>query len=644
MGLISVVLLYIYITLTGYYLGKIICHKNTGVLELISYGFVFHLAIVQLISIPCLVLKTTFMFFFGVYSVIMVGLLIAWYMVDKITDSIKEWIYCLRKKRLNRIKNDITVWLVFVLLVIIIQILYSSYMQYTDADDGHMTTVSTVAIKENRLDLSYYDVYDGTYTGKMRESFYSWEFFIAILSKLFRIHPAIVDHSVIIAPLIVLSYIVVFCILKLVFKEKKNQHLALFLYSILILLAGYSRYSRGCRVLLRVWQGKSVLACIWLPILLHSCLCVYKNDYSWRRWLINLAIIIAGTGSSVMGIYMLPIAYIVYGLPLVIYLFFRKQIKTIWLIIKRLTITMLPIIVLAGFVLYGAVSGNWGGDVIPTGQTEPDWMFTYKAIFTDSHMLFLLLAGIVVILIEYVLEKKQVKKTDVTVSIECNLRLTLVMISVALFLTFLNPILCAPVSIYITGIIVYWRLYWILPMDLIITVAMALIIGRIKKKYYKILIVTIMILLILFSGKYMYSKNLFFEPHENYYKIPQKVLTVSDYLLSEDENPVCFFPKEISYYPRQYDSHIIVIGARNFPNNDRIGDSDLSYSWLYRSIYVDKNLNDETVRWAIDELGVEYIYMDYAATAGTLLDKESFDEIYYDLDEIPGYGYVYSLK
>lgn len=622
-------------------MGKVICHKNDSILEVFSYGFVFHLAIVQVIAIPCLLLKVSFDLFLSIYLFIMMGLFLYYFLFRKPSFSSLNL-----KSITDRIKNGITLWICFATIIIVFQIIYSSYMMHTDADDGHMTTVSTVAIKENRLDISFYDVYDGIYTGRMRESIYSWELFIAILSKLFRIHPAIVDHSVIIAPLLVLSYIAVFNVIKLVLKGRKKQQCALFLYSLLILFAGYSRHSRGCFMLLRIWQGKAVLASFLLFMILHSCLRIYKGDYSWRRWIINLCIVIAGTGSSVIGIYMLPIAYIVYGLPLAIYLLTKWNIKQLLLIFRRLIITILPVVIMGGVVLFGIMSGNWGGDVIPTGQTEPDWKYTFVTIFEDSYMIYLLVASAFVLVADFVIRwNKQKKETNLVVIVEDKLRIMLVVFSVVLFVTFLNPFFCDFISRYVTGIIVYWRLYWILPMDLVIAVAVTLVIGRIKIRPVKCAIAIVSVIFVAISGRYMFSKDLFFEPHENYYKIPNEVLTVSDYLLSKDNDPVSIFPEGISYYPRQYDSHIKVIGARGFSTNqNKIADSDMTYSWLYNSIYNDKKLNDENVRYALSKLGVEYIYMDYAATLGTPLDGEVFDDKYYEINEVYGCGYVYSLK
>ena len=130
-------------------------------------------------------------------------------------------------------------------------------------------------------------------------------------------------------------------------------------------------------------------------------------------------------------------------------------------------------------------------------------------------------------------------------------------------------------------------------------------------------------------------ENLYFESHQNYYKIPNEVLYASNLLLSKDDNPVCIFPESLSYYPRQYDSRIIIIGARGLSiNQNKIGDSELTYSWLYHSIYVDKNIDAEDVRWALSEIGIEYVY----------IQGDMIDNSYYNVDIVENYGYVYSLK
>ena len=392
-------------------------------------------------------------------------------------------------------------------------------------------------------------------------------------------------------------------------------------------------------MLLRIWQGKSVLTSFLLPLLIHHCFKIYKGDYSWRRWLLGFGIIVAGTGSSVIGIYMLPVAYMVYGLPLVVILIYKKEFKSLLLAFKRLIITMLPIIVMVGFVLYGAISGKWGGEFILTAQTKPDWIYTYNITFSGSYMVYLLIASVIVLVIDYICN---LKKKDV---VEGKLRFLLVVFALVLFLTFLNPLFCDFVSEHITGMVVYWRLYWILSMELIIAVAFALVIENIGIRVAKYGVALAASALIMISGRYMYSKNFLFEPHQNYYKIPNEVLCVSDYVLEKKDNPVCIFPERISYYPRQYDTNIIVIGARQFViNQKKIGDSEFTYAWLYYSIYLENRFDDENVRWALDEVGVDYIYMDYKTANGFSLEPNSFDSPYYTIDEVPGYGYIYSLN
>ena len=69
-------------------------------------------------------------------------------------------------------------------------------------------------------------------------------------------------------------------------------------------------------------------------------------------------------------------------------------------------------------------------------------------------------------------------------------------------------------------------------------------------------------------------------------------------------------------------------------NQTKISDSELTYSWLYHSIYVDKNIDAEDVRWALSEIGIEYVY----------IQGDMIDNSYYNVDIVENYGYVYSLK
>ena len=627
MGIISILFLYIFIFIVCFILGNFVDSSGNKISVSLVYGFLFNIALLEVLTIPCYLLGASFSILLFTY-LFFICVIVIFYVYRHIS-YIKEFDI---KQYFQNIKPS--VYFLIFLGIILFQIVYSSYMCHTDADDGYYITISNIAVSSDKLELGNLYVYDGMFPSSGKNAtVISWEFFIAILSKVFRIHPAILAHSVLPPILILFSYIAVFDVINELVDDKRRRDFSMLLYSVCILFAGYSRYSLGCFLLLRIWQGKAVLANIAIPVLLHSCIMVYKADYTWKRWIINLLIIISGIGLSVIGTYYMPIAYFTFGLPLVIYVLYSKNYQNALLIIKRVVATFIPIIVFAIYVfLYSMKS-------IENGSTMNDYPLSYIEVFkeTFSNSIFglLYLVSIIIISFEYILSKKG-KKIDSTKDLQESekFRLILVAIPIVLLCTFLNPLLYDFVSTHITGAVVYWRLYWIFPMYLTVSLAFSLVCKYMKLKWIEYLFVVFELVIIGLSGQFMYKGNGYFTTHENYYKIPQEVLTVVDVLneYEEDSSNVCMFSQSISYYVRQYDSNIAVVKSRNIWSFvEPIGESDKSLSWLNNAIFEEKKIEDLEVMSVLDELNVNYLYVQ-----GDMIENTHYETIY-----IPNYGYLY---
>ena len=621
MGLLSVLLFMGWFPLICVVTGSVFlkCKENIKIEYSISsimlYGFVIHVALFEIIAVPCYFFGATFNVLFGLY------LIFSFFLIASFIIIWKVHYFCLSDYfKFSRP----TLFFILFLGLVLFQIIYSSYMCHTDADDGYYITISNMAINSNKLELDVNTVYDGVTRIKDVKSVFSWEFFIAVISKMFGIHPAILCHSVLPVILVALSYMAFCLVINIFVSNRKERDIALLIVALLNLYGGYSRHSTGCFLLLRMWQGKAIIACILLPVLLHSCMQVYKGDHTWKRWFLNLLIVFCGIAVSVIGVYYLPIAYFVFGIPLIAVLFIKKKYKEFITIIRRLVITMLPVLL---FVLYSIIKSK---NSLDNGSQMNNYPLGYADVFKetvgDGYIHFLYLISIFIIATIYFIKIKHgtVEKKD-------KLTLVLLTIPLILFLTFLNPLLYGFISSHVTGAVVYWRLYWIIPVYLTIAIATSRITSLIKSRVMIFVTLVVMCVTIAFSGKFVYSKGLFFTQHENYYKIPQEVISVSDTVKAQGIT-TCLFSEDLSYFVRQYNSDIIVIKSRNqMDNSVEIGDTGKTFTWLATAIYKDRSLDNPDVEMALDTLGVEAFYI-----SGERIECNN-----YDISEIEGYGYLY---
>jgi hypothetical protein len=203
--------------------------------------------------------------------------------------------------------------------------------------------------------------------------------------------------------------------------------------------------------------------------------------------------------------------------------------------------------------------------------------------------------------------------------------------TVGLFLTFLNPYFCVFVAQKITGVDVYWRLYWILPIYIVIAYAITDVIP--EQPQWNVCLAAVGAMLILsLSGTNMYQENLYFSKHCNEYKITDESLTVVQKLEEDDDDATCIFPEDMSFYIRQYTSKISVIKGRGMATNgSTIGDTVYTLSQLYDLIYNRQELDNPETLNLLKYLGVDYVY-----------SREKWENSIV-VEEIVGYGYLYLI-
>lgn len=229
-------------------------------------------------------------------------------------------------------KEAIVLKVIFVLFIIF-QVVMRLCQQVFDGDDAFY--IATAAASYTGGTMNYVQPYTGMATNDvdMRHAFAAAPTWLAFLSKATMIHPAIMGHSVLAPVLIVLHYLMILQIGELLFKNKKNEK---YLFASLVALFnmyGYvSIYTPQTFFLTRTWQGKSIFANLFLPIMLLVLL--WLGDKAKEIKIENMQYILAGiimfAGSSMttMAVVLLPMVFMLGILFLAIY---RKEP---WMLLK----------------------------------------------------------------------------------------------------------------------------------------------------------------------------------------------------------------------------------------------------------------------------------------------------------------------
>ncbi|MCR5214562.1 MAG: hypothetical protein K6E10_09100 [Eubacterium sp.] len=662
-GILLYLFLFIVCVMAGY---VFFARKFNGLAELIVYGFCINMGFFEILAGICIFGKTSFNVLITAYIILLAVFLIIFiflfrkyrfsgfkgYSVYKETEDADRICGDGERSLWTDIKGILdfkspTFYLVLIfMLIVICQIVLTSYKTFIDADDAYYITISNIACFNNRIDMSFSSVYNGEAVMDQRPSIFSWELYLGLLAKIFGFHPAVLAHTLIPGFLIIVSYMAWYLIASSLVDNKNKRLFVMILYALICNFGGYSSYSVGCRMLLRIWQGKSVLACIALPLLLYSCMRIYQGQIGWKLWIVNTLIIISGIGFTVVGIYLMPLSYVIYGMPLLLFYVYRKDFKTLGLVMKRLVISMIPILILG----IAAIVSYQSGDTSISEIKTDDWVEVCRLTFGASGFPFVYIASLVFILVTLVRGKKlRYLKEESVLRVfrrEGLMLLLLLIIPLFMFLTLLNPLLSDFVATHITGPPVYWRLYWLVPFNFTVAMAGLLVLDINCKKSLKYVMVGILALVIITSGVNIYG-NKYYTPHENKYKLWNEAIEVSDSLLSldsDDSGITCIFPGPLAYQIRQYSSDISLIRARDFGGDQGIiPGSDKTYSWLYASIYVEYNIDSQEVLDILRGLGVEYIYF---SEADKVINSSSVADVYSSMDfiSVDGYGFLYVIE
>jgi hypothetical protein len=601
--------------------------KKKSFTKAITFGFTFLIAFFELISLPFVYNNFAFSKLMWIYSIFLIlSVIVFAFRQFKYGFFINEYEFNLKKY-----KTKVT--MAVAIILVLFSAISSSYLDHTNADDGYFVTISTIACQNDKVTYDEHLVYDGSLSLKgaaMRPQIATWELFVAYLAKLSNIHPAIVAHSILPFVLIVLCFMAIWNFgIQLVGYDKAP--LFILIYALLALFDAVNTDSQGTFMIMLVWQGKSMLANFSIPMLMSGVLSMYSEDSKWKQAIWNLIIVIAGINFSAVGLYLMSITYLVTGLPYLVLQAVKKNWKTIVDILVKVICTMLPI-VLISFVLYFQVTtSSTGSDYVTT--LPKSWLsIFYKGIGSGPYLIVLILCFVHIFM----------KETDILK------KCFFIGVPVTLFATFLNPLLNKFVAQNITGVDLYWRLYWILPTYLIISYVVSNLLYEyvVKKETVSLLLSSA---IIMSSGTYFYSprSGVFYE-HTNAYKINVNALAAADKISKDTkgEPTIAIFPERLSYCIRQYNANIDVVRARNFSKNSRVVYKNKSFKWLYKEIYEKNNINSNKVISMLKFLKVKYIYLseielnspEYENTKGPIKTNK------YKLIHTRKSGYLYKIK
>lgn len=275
------------------------------------FGMVTIWALFQLISVPLVLLRASFMIVVVLMTILIIMLTI----------------YGMYKGRFPRIRFEIhrkmdlvaAGLMSFGMFTII---LCTIFMQHTDWDDSRFVVNAVDMVRTNRMFLT--NPMSGqeapTWIGEIAKDVTApWAVFIAYCAKMTGVFATVMAHTVLPVVLLICAFCV-FWMLSEVFFKADLYHRSIFMYLVILLnLYGhFSIYSSETFLLTRLWQGKAVVAGVGIPAIFLVLMWIYENKKRKSHMvllvLLNLSICLMSGMGTIIGVMMLGCTGLVYGI------------------------------------------------------------------------------------------------------------------------------------------------------------------------------------------------------------------------------------------------------------------------------------------------------------------------------------------
>lgn len=596
-----VIYFFIVLVLTAacFFIGNYFLVKNCFAdinLNRIGLGYLIIMGLFSIISIPFMFFHTKFSWLYWTILFLTAALSfvsIKFFLVENLKN---RGLFIDKFRNFVRQRNVIFYSCIF---LIFLQMVLFVILKNTNDDDGWYVAVTSTALENDEIFSRDPATGSTLFPFQTHYELVGHELFLAVICRLFSINPPVLCHTVIPVFFLLIHYVVVYDLCRKMDKENSDRFFLCFI--LLNVFSGYCRFSRGGFMFRRIWCGKTLIASISLPLLLLLWWNIYERKQVKKGDIILLTLATYFSFHlSAIGLYMIPLAYMVY--TIVFFIYTRKWFETIKLCLPM--VFALPYVFLKWTMMTSEDLA-----LVKLDADKLEWLSVLDKTSNGKVYIWVLWAVAVLILL----------KTGRGV-----MKYLLGIYPVLCFVTFLNPLLCGVFAKYITGTSVYWRLIWNLQMSFTIIGALICVYKYWKWNKASFMIFYFMLLIIFGDVIYFEEK---YPLAENYENIEPTTINLADVMVEENylEGGI-MIPFPYSYEIRQYTGKIMVTWTE-YENRHYTPDKFERLSSLYDKLYnvreYSSDIVDDLREYNVAYLGL-YTEMDNSAFSG------KYDCIYHD--------------
>ena len=250
--------------------------EKDNILLGIVIGYIYSFMMYELLAIPMVFLGTDFNTLSWIWQVLMMGSAILAFLIS-LRNSFRIF-----KNNFKRFMDAPSKLMFLAIIMIAVQAFIGFAFMHEDYDDSNFVAKATIALDTNTL-YKYDDKGVEYETLPSRHVLSPFPIFTATTAKILGIHPAIVAHTVFPPVFIILAYMIYFLIADALFKEdKKSKYIFIIFLSVIYVFGAYSLWSNFVFLLYRAWQGKALIANIFIPFIwLLFLKYLHNDDFYW---------------------------------------------------------------------------------------------------------------------------------------------------------------------------------------------------------------------------------------------------------------------------------------------------------------------------------------------------------------------------
>ncbi|MCH1982164.1 DUF6077 domain-containing protein [Ruminococcus sp. OA3] len=259
-------------------------------------GIIIMMALCELLAVPMIFMHTTLTVMLRIYGGV-IAVLCVLSLILNVTFYGKMLISFFRRTAALPWQSWAAV------LIIVLQTAVLAVGQHVDDDDSFYVGAAAAAVETD----SMFEV--DPYTGETYDELPSryvlspFPVFVAVIGAITGVHVTIIAHTIFPIIFIPFAYMIYAMLGRRLFGEKKEAvGYFLILAAAVYIFSGYSVYTQGTFLLIRVWQGKAVLAGALLPGVFYYGFRAYGKKHHALDYIMLGALMLSCCLVSSMGI------------------------------------------------------------------------------------------------------------------------------------------------------------------------------------------------------------------------------------------------------------------------------------------------------------------------------------------------------